>query len=113
MTLSLSTAHAIKELVSNDVALREDLRNSTSPTDFITRLSAAAAAQGIDVDEPALARSLVPVFGQYAESGELADEDLEAVTGGSVMLQFFMQHIVPRFVKDPAGPYLIQAGRKL
>lgn len=85
MSLSVSTAEAIKNLVRHDPALCEQLRDATSQQDFTSKLAAAATANGIAVDEDALGQGLELAFKQYREDSELSDEDLQDVTGGVVL----------------------------
>lgn len=83
MTMTESTGKAIQELLKNDPALVEDLRGTSSRQEFSSKLAAAAAANGIEVDEQALDQSMDLGLRQlYGSNVELSEEDLEDVTGG-------------------------------
>jgi len=83
MTLTVSTGEAIQELLKNDAALCEALRNTSSRQEFTSKLAAAATAKGIEVDEAELDETLDRGFKQYFGSNvELSESDLENVTGG-------------------------------
>lgn len=82
MTITVADVDAIKELVSTDPALCEELRGASSREDFTQKLVAAARAKDIVLDEAALGQGLNIVFDQFAENGELSDADLEHVAGG-------------------------------
>lgn len=82
MTISTSTAQAIFDLVNNDFALLEDLRNSASKQELSKKLAIAAHANGISIDETVLDRELDLAISLYAKNRELSDGQLEEVSGG-------------------------------
>ncbi|MBF6617751.1 MAG: hypothetical protein ITG07_13610 [Candidimonas sp.] len=85
MTLTVTNVEAIKELVSTNPALCEELRNVSSRQEFTNKLATAALAKGIVVDEAALGKGLDVAFDQYSGNAVLSDEQLEGVTGGLVL----------------------------
>lgn len=88
MTLTVSTAEAIRDLISSDAMLREELNSISSLQEFTSKLSAAAKAKGIAVDDSALGQALEASLKlQLSPNAELSEEELseeqlEAVTGG-------------------------------
>lgn len=91
MTLTVSTAEAIRDLISSDAMLREELNSISSLQEFTSKLSAAAKAKGIAVDDSALGQALEASLKlQLSPNAELSEEELseeqlEAVTGGLIL----------------------------
>lgn len=89
MTITISTAQAINDLVTDDPTLVEELRNASTTHELMNKLLAAAQAHGITVDEASLNRELDLALSRYAKTGELSDKQLEGVSGGGVLFTCF------------------------
>lgn len=85
MTLSTTNVNALKNLIRNDPALCEDLRESSGRQELTSKLAAAALAKGIVIDQAELGKGLDLALDQYADNPEVSDEQLENVTGGLVL----------------------------
>ncbi len=84
MALDSGTVQAIQDLVANDPAIQQDLRASTSQQDFSHRLTSAARANGIVVDEQDLVRHYDLASWSDGSGQMLSDGELSLVAGGRV-----------------------------
>lgn len=82
MSLNLSTAQALNDMVSQDPALHERLCGAANRQEFTDILVTAALAKGLTVDSEALGQMIDTVIDMLTENDELSDEQLENVVGG-------------------------------
>lgn len=85
MTITISTAQAINDLLTSDLALAEELRHVSTTHELTNKLATAAQAHGIAVDQTALNQELDLALSLYTKNSELSDKQLEGVNGGFVL----------------------------
>lgn len=82
MSMTATTAEALKNMVTSDTELCKELGASSTREEFANTLTTAALTKGIVVDQSDLMHDLDIAFKQYADNTSLTDEELDGVTGG-------------------------------
>lgn len=88
LNLPLDTWQALARLIEKNPALRHALGSAQSPRDFASTLGKAAQENGLEVDHEALLEDVARHHQKAQVDQELADEQLEAVSGGHSFAQF-------------------------